>query len=97
MRRTDDTQHICCRRLLLPRLGEVASPLVELLLKVGCGGIATTCSSWSTEALELRSIAAAGFHSHAACRCTGLSGDAAAAPQHRLMKWRRPMANIGFL
>jgi hypothetical protein len=36
------------------------------------------------------------FHSHAACGCTGLSGRAAAAPQHRLMKWRRPMANIGF-
>src|SRR6516164_346118 len=97
MRRTDDTQHICRRRLLLPCLGKVASPLVELLLKVGCGGIATTCSSWRTAALELRCIVA-GFHNHAACRCAGLvRGNAAAASHHRLMKWRHPMANMGFM
>src|ERR1700738_3112064 len=57
----DGAKNLAGRRLLLQRLskmllrlGQFASPLVELHFEVGCGGTATTCCRWRVAALGIR-------------------------------------------
>jgi hypothetical protein len=60
--------------LLLQRLVALASPLVESLLQIGCGGTATTRHRHLLAALNLRGFPAARLHSYAARRRADLTG-----------------------
>src|SRR5215831_18486742 len=67
-RTADDLQHLGCRALLLPRLGEFTSQAVELFLHIGGRGTATARGSGLVAAFELRRLTVAHFHS-----CAGSS------------------------
>ena len=62
-------------------LGEFAGALVELLLEVGGGEIATQRYDWRFSALELRFLTATFFHRCAAHCCASLASSHATAPQ----------------
>src|SRR5262245_14948170 len=55
-RARDHAQHLGCRALLLPRLGEFTSQAVELFLHIGGRGTATARGSGLVAAFELRHL-----------------------------------------
>src|SRR5262249_52056308 len=61
-RTADDLQHLGCRALLLPRLGEFTRQAVELFLHIGGPGTPPARGSGLLAAFELRRLTVAHFH-----------------------------------
>src|SRR5262249_18492101 len=96
-RTADDLQHLGCRALLLPRLGEFTSQAVELFLHIGGRGTATARGSGLLAAFELRRLTVAHFSYapfvaapayHRRNRCT-TSGRFSWSPSHNVQDHSR--------